>query len=137
MEEQNYIHCHYCNCLMDRFAQNCNHCGGPNTPEPLPWQDTILIRLRAAMITKRKSVWADRLAALMPLHFIINCYFLWQALSHHFLGNYFFTTLTTAFCFIMILIYYPGWINESPEKRQSYGMMYFLTILFQIISLNL
>src|SRR5689334_7342084 len=70
--DENYVNCHYCGTKMSLYAPNCPNCGAPNTPDPLPWYTTLGLRFKASLRSKQESVWADRLASLMPIQFIIS-----------------------------------------------------------------
>lgn len=120
--------CRYCGnkiLLTDPF---CLQCGAPNEPEPKPWFISIGNRLKAAFSAKTESVWADRLAALMPFQFVVSAIVLYLSIKPLVILTAIISIATITSC----LVYYPGWYKIVPEKRKAYGLVHFIVTLAQI-----
>lgn len=128
--ENTHINCRYCGSMILLTASFCPQCGAPNEPEPKPWFISIGNRLRAAFSAKTESVWADRLASLMPLQFIFSCITLYISLNP---PTTILVTIISIVALISILVYYPGWYKVAPEKRKEYGLIHFIISLFQLL----
>jgi len=135
MENSDYfVDCRYCGCKIRQFAAACDHCGGPNTTEPLPWFTTMGFRVKAALKSKQESVWADRLASLMPLHFLFALYTLYLGAKLGLVGTLgFFAVLISALVTLFIVMYYPDWYKETPVSRKNSGQMYFIFIIIHAL----
>lgn len=135
MDEFDFINCRYCGRKIHRNAPACeNGCGAPNSPEPLPWYSTMGLRVKAALKSKQESVWADRLASLMPPHFLFALYTLYLGAKLGLMGTLgFFVVLISAFVLLFIVMYYPDWYKETPERRKNSGQMYFIFILLHAL----
>jgi hypothetical protein len=134
------VNCHFCNVLFSEDAPFCPQCGGPNEPDPIPWFKKATNRVKNAFLAKTESVWADRLASFMPLHFLASLgALIWIVTSVPDLG----TTRLVAGIFTFAgmfacLVYYPDWYKNSPDSRKDYGLIYFLVLIAQaIITYNL
>lgn len=126
--------CVFCGAGITDTEKYCDRCGGPNEPEPVPWYKsagvTITGRIRAAFsATKPESVWADRLASLMPLQFVISVIVLWLSLKPIAIM----AAIISIFAMLSILAHYPGWYIVAPEKRKEYGWNHFVITLVQLI----
>lgn len=134
MEQQTHTNCRYCGSKFGFYDSNCPNCGAQNSPVPESWIKTIGLRFWASLKSKQESVWADRLAALMPLHFLIALYTFYLGLKLGLLGSLgFFTVLISAFVTLFILMYYPDWYKTQPEDRKDNGLMYFVLLLLHIV----
>lgn len=126
--------CPYCNTGLAETEKYCGQCGAPNRPEPVAWYKsagvTITDRVRAAFsATKPESVWADRLASLMPVQFVVSAIVLWLSLKPLAIV----AAIISIVALLSILAYYPGWYKVAPEKRKEYGWNHFVITLIQII----
>lgn len=128
MEEKQLVNCRYCTAKIPFAAPVCTQCGGPNEPEPTPWYRTFSVRLKAALAAKNESVWADRLAALMPLQFVVSTIVLYLSIKPLVI----LTAIISIVAIISCLVYYPGWYKIVPEKRKAYGLVHFIVTLAQI-----
>lgn len=124
-----YTNCPYCNAKILLTTACCPQCGGPNEPEPKPWFVSMGNRVKAALSTKTESVWADRLAALMPLQFVVSAIVLYFSLKPLVI----LMAVISITAIIACLVYYPGWYKVTPEKRKGYGLVHFIITLTQII----
>lgn len=127
--ENTHINCRHCRSLVLMTDPFCPQCGAPNEPEPKPWYTSMGHRVKAAFGAKTESVWADRLASLMPLQFIFSGVTLYLSLNPP-------TTIVTTISIVAmasVLIYYPGWYKNLPEKRKGYGLVHFLISLVQLV----
>lgn len=124
------INCRYCGCMLSPVAPFCPQCGGPNEPEPRPWYLSIANRVKVAFAAKTEAVWADRLASLMPLQFILSCVTLYTSLKE---PTDLIVTIISIVALVSVLAYYPGWYKMTPEKRKDYGLVHFIITLAQLI----
>lgn len=125
-----HTNCRYCRCKILLTASYCHQCGAPNEPEPTPWYLSMGKRIKAAFSAKTESVWADRLASLMPLQFILSCLALYLSLNP---PTAIIVTIISIVSLLSVLVYYPGWYKAPPEKRKEYGLVHFIITLVQLI----
>lgn len=130
MDDMQLVNCRYCGSKIPFAAPVCSQCGGPNEPEPAPWYLAFGVRLKAALAAKNESVWADRLAALMPLQFVFSAITLYLGLNQ---PKGFLVALISVAVMLLALVYYPGWYKVPPEKRKEYGLVIFVVTLAQLI----
>lgn len=129
--EDNLTNCPYCSARIHLSDRCCPQCGAPNTPEPEPWFKSMSTRIKAAFTAKTEHVWADRLASLMPIQFLLSLVGLYTSLTQR-PSNTVGVVVSIAGT-LFILIFYPGWYKDAPEKRKNYGVAHFLITLVQII----
>ncbi|OGD74539.1 hypothetical protein A3A84_00285 [Candidatus Collierbacteria bacterium RIFCSPLOWO2_01_FULL_50_23] len=128
--DEMHTNCRFCGTRIWLDAPFCPQCGGPNEPEAAPWYSAFGSRIQAALKAKTESVWADRLASLMPLQFLVSAVTLFISLN---------TPKTTLVMIISIiamatvLVYYPGWYKNPPEKRKEFGLIHFLITIVQLV----
>ena len=131
------INCHYCNARISQDISTCSQCGAPNEPEPVPWHVAYGHRLKSALTSKTKAVWSDRLAALLPISFIlaaISTFLTAKAGIADNTGNLL-NLIISVSMMLCSLTYYPGWYEQDPEKRKDQGLILFLvTLLFYGVS---
>lgn len=134
-----FHNCTYCGTRIPTNIPSCTRCGAANVLDPQPWATTMWLRFKSSLVSKQESVWADRLASLMPLHFIFALYTMYLGNQIGFEDTFgFFVILVSAFCLIFIGMYYPDWYKEIPEIRKNSGQMYMLfLVLHTIIIFNL
>lgn len=124
------INCRWCGSLMLEFSSTCPKCGAPNTPEPLPWYKSIVQRGKSSIVSKTKSVWADRLVNFMPIHFLFSLYTFYLGAKIGLVGaTGLFTIISSAFSILFVLMYYPDWYEEEPARRKDIGVMYFIFLM--------
>lgn len=134
--DEEYVNCRYCDTKIARNAANCSQCGAPNSPEPLPWINTVVTRLKASVV---KKSWADLYASFMPLHFIIALATLiiafairpavFEVFSANSLMMYF-----SILGMIVPLSFYPNWYEAKSSERIDTGTVYFIfRIVYWII----
>ena len=130
MTDESYVNCRYCGSKIPFFTSNCFRCGAPNSPEPLPWYTSMGQRLKSSLVSNTESVWADLLVNLMPIHFAFALYTFYLGVKLGLMGTLgFFAVLVSAFVILYILMYYPDWYKEGPEKRKNSGVIYFIVLL--------
>ncbi len=132
--EETRTNCRYCGTNMALTAPNCPKCGGPNEPEPKPWYLSVGNRIRAAFSAKTDSVWADRLASLMPLQFIASVIAIILTVGHQ---ATFVVAVISIIAVFSCLVYYPGWYNFAPEQRKGSGLVHFAVTMVQLIAVYL
>lgn len=129
--EDNLTNCPYCSARINLTDPCCPQCGAPNAPKPEPWLKAMSTRFKAAFLAKTEHVWADRLASLMPIQFILSLIGLYVSLKH--VPSNTVGVIVSIMTTLFILIFYPGWYKDAPEKRKNYGVVHFLITLVQII----
>lgn len=133
--EIGHINCRYCARLISEVDPFCTGCGAPNSPEPLPWYSSMGLRIKSSLKSKADSVWADRLASLMPLHFVLALlqltYIIFFPPS---IGVLTIIAGIAAFVSLaFILVFYPDWYKSSTETRKENGIYYLLILVAYII----
>jgi len=128
--DQTHTNCRFCGTKILFDAPFCPQCGGPNEPEAAPWYSAFGSRIKSALKAKTESVWADRLASLMPFQFLFSAVALVISLNT---PKTALVTITSIVAMFSVLIYYPGWYKAAPEKRKEYGLVHFLITLAQFI----
>lgn len=129
--EDNLTNCPYCSTRIRLTDRSCTQCGAPNSPDPEPWLKSMTTRFKAAFLAKTEHVWADRLASLMPIQFLLSLAGLYASLIRHPSNTV--GVIVSIMTAVFILIFYPGWYKDAPEKRKNYGVVHFLITLVQII----
>lgn len=128
------INCRYCGRKIDLNDEACWRCGAPNIPEPPSW----IQRIKSSLVSKQRSVWADRLAGLMPLHLLAAIFQLCLVIFFPVAGSInFLAGLISAVSIIFYYVFYTDWYKADEELRKQYGVYYLiLLIIFVIVTKN-